>query len=594
MSALLPLRDYQEHAIAGVDKALSDGVWRPAVVLPTGGGKTVVFAHLAARWLARWPDRRVLVLVHTDELVEQAVRKVHDVAPHLTVGVVKAQRDEKRRQVVVASVQTLRNPRRLAAFAKVGPLAGIIVDECHHATAPSYRTILEGLGALPPKDSDTEPTTPAVGFTATLVRGDRQQLRDVWETVAYRRDISFMIRSRYLVDVRGKRIEVPDFDLREVRRSGGDYQSGDLGEALEHSMAPEIVAKAYLEHAAERRGLLFAPTVASADVFAAALCDAGIAAEVVHGALERDVRRAILARHRAGDTQVVCNCMVLTEGYDDPGVSVIVVARPTRHAGLYQQMVGRGLRVDLSRPWNEQDCLILDVAGASRTHGLASLVDLSEHPVREPREGDEDLSLIELEDEWLAGDGRQEEEFYAGPDKGTAFDPLATATASKYVWGRTDGGTWYISVGMGQEAKYVFLSPATTWRGSDSDGEPPAELEPGTYDVAWAMASEWAAADDGRRGGVTIHRGVPLEQGFAWAEDVAGEEQGLFALNLMRSASWRRGKDVSDGQRDYAARLGLAIPDGATKGQVAELIDQRKATMRIDPIVAVLASMGGA
>lgn len=354
MSALLALRPYQSKAIEAIHTKWDAGVVRIATVLPTGGGKTVIFSHLAEEYLARNPGKRVLVLAHTDELVLQAAAKMKQVAPHRTIGIVKAERNEVHAELIVASVQSLRGKARRDKLKAVGL---IVVDECHRGVAKTYQTILEHFGALPPREipEGWKPSCLAAGFTATLVRADDKKLSDVWEDVAFRLSIAFMIRAGYLLDIKGRRIEVPKLDLKSIKQSGGDYQEGALGEALIEAMAPEIVAKAYLEHAHDRKGLLFAPTVESATVFAQAFNDLGIVAEVVHGALPRDERRAILLRLKSGETQVVANCMVLTEGFDEPTVSCVVMARPTKSSGLWQQCLDSETEILTDSGWQGID-----------------------------------------------------------------------------------------------------------------------------------------------------------------------------------------------------------------------------------------------
>jgi len=558
---------------------------------------TVVFSHLSSQFVTANGGRRVLILAHTDELVTQAAKKLRDVAPHLKVGIVKAARNEVSATVIVASVQSLRNPARRAMIRNVGL---VIVDECHHATATTYRAILEHFGCMDVpcgrcvNDRSGEPCsdclgtglnqggaerTRAAGFTATLVRGDKGKLSEIWEKVSYRKDISFMIRRGYLLPPRGKRVEIDDFDLSKVKKSGGDYQAGALEEALDASLAPEIVAKAYVEHAGARPGILFAPTVESAYSFAAELVAQGVSAEVVHGALAQEERRAILRRLESGETQVICNCMVLTEGFDSPKVACIVIARPTRSAGLYQQMVGRGLRPDPAQPHEGQDCLILDVVGASAVHGLASLVDLSDREIKELKDGQ---SLIEAEDEFdqweeeMAGADARVKLTHFGPTVVVDFDPLATA--SSRMWLKTTGGTYFLSAGTGGGSVYVFVVPAT---GPDAD--------PGTYDVAWCCKSSYDAIN-GQRGAVSEHRGLSLDLAFTWGEDLASDMGGLNAdMTLNKASRWRK-TAPSDKQLAMCRSRGIAVPEGASKGDVSALIDGQMASKRIDPIAAYFAN----
>jgi len=575
MSQLLPLRGYQRGALDGLAAGWKEDRYRLAVVLPTGGGKTVCFAHLAKEHLDQHPGERVIVLVHTDELVSQAHAKIVAIAPHLQVGIVKAARDDYRADVIVASVQSLRSKARRDRIRHVGL---VIVDECHHATAATYRTILEHFGCSGNR-------VRAAGFTATLERGDGGPLGQIWEDVAFQRDIAWMVRKRFLINPRGKSVVVPDLDLAGVKSTRKDYREGELGDALADSLAPELVAKAYVEHASDRAGIAFFPTVASAYIFAEAFRDAGVSCEVVHGALPLEERRDILARFEAGLIQVIANCMVLTEGFDSPRVSCIVVGRPTKSRPLYIQMVGRGLRVDPTRPYDEQDCLILDVVGAAAIHSLRSIADLSEKAVKKPREGQ---TLLDLEEEFDAGEALEEDpaHFYVGPVEVKDFDPLAARSSRQ--WLHTGGGTAFLPAG--KEA-YVFLVPA---------GGPDA------WTVAWATKSNatrrYACGQDripgpycecgrgcsGRPGDLTEHTDLDLEMAMTWAEDLAvdmGADPG--ETLTKKKASWRK-RVATDAQKGMARNLGITFPEGIRAGELSDSISKIVATRRIDPIVKVL------
>jgi superfamily II DNA or RNA helicase len=604
---LLVMRDYQREAIEDFRKRVLAGDTRVPSVLATGLGKTVIFSHLASQWeelrqlIDSRPGRRILVLAHTDELVLQAARKIKQVAPHLSVGIVKAERNEASASVVVASVQSLRSEKRRAQLRNVGL---IIVDECHHATAPTYRKILEHFGALlgpsAPDQAAEEftrngPTCIVAGFTATLARGDKAKLSEVWQACTFKRGISFGIRRGYLLDVRGKRIVVPDLDLSKVKKSGGDYQDSALADAMEEAYAPEIIAKDYAAHAVGRKGLVFWPTVESAERGAEAFREQGIPSAVVHGMLDRETRRRLLRELASGEIQVVHNCAVLTEGFDDPTISCVVIARPTRSAPLYQQMVGRGLRPDLSLPAEERgNCLVLDVVGASRAHDLRSLVDLSEAEIREEVYEDEDLTLLEMEEQELLleeAEGalagvREMEELYTGETVAAEFDPLGRTTIG--AWLKTADGTYFLPAGSGL---YVLLVPSE---------------EPGSWDVAWLTqkSTEYAhvqcgtadvhvtrervcscgARHSGQQGATTEHRGLSLEMACSWAEEVM-EDFG-HGIGSLAKSRWRK-TAPSDAQLRMARGLGVVVPEGqdVSKGAVADLISEALGSRRIDPIV---------
>lgn len=560
---LLPLRGYQKEAIAALERAwFNEGLRRPAIVLPTGAGKTVIFAHVARQAHER-DGTRSLILVHTNELIEQAVSKLHDVAPRMVVGVVKAERDEHlEADVIVATVQTLRSERRRNAIANIGL---VIIDECHHATAVSYRDVLSGFGCMFEGTQSDDPipgfTARAVGFTATLARGDGMALGDVWQKVVYRRDILDMIEMGYLLPVRGKRIKVPDLDFSKVGRSRGDYQADELGEALTDSLAPELVAKAYMEHAGERSGILFAPTVASAYVFSDALNALGIISETVHGALPREERALILKRLNSGDTQVVCNCMVLTEGFDEPRVSCGVICRPTTSAPLYTQMVGRILR-----PYPGQaNALLLDVVGVTGRHRLASLVDLVGDPTKVMREPD----IESLADMLITADGfdLDEDKPIGGTAPGPEFVHADEVVAvdvdlfrrSHSAWLQTEGGTWILPAGKA----YVFLAP--------SGGA-------GRWNVAVVGNVENKAVREFR------YRRVSLDAAMSWGEETVRELGGNPLVN--KRSAWRRASvPPTDKQMAIAAQLKIAIPEGMSKGELSNAISAKLASKMIDPII---------
>lgn len=377
---MIDLRDYQVEALEEIEKADADGMRRPLVCHPTGAGKTVCFAHM----ISRRPGR-ALVLVHRDELVRQTVDKLTMIAPELRVGVVKAASDEHDAPVVVASVQTASRQRRLE---RLGGFATVVVDEAHHAVAPTWKRVLTHVGAF----DDGGPLT--VGFTATPQR-DRGGIGEIWQRVVHYRSIRELIYAGYLSPVHGQTVET-SADFTKVAASRGDFVEEQLGDELTRSGAIDEIAQAYLTYAADRRGLAFTPTVATAQALARALVARGVRAEAVWGAMHPDQRRAVLHRLRTGETQVIANCAVLTEGFDEPRVDCIVVARPTKSHPLYIQMVGRGTRLHPDKA----NCLVLDVVGATERHDLVALVDLdlefSAAP-KEPGDGPPELDLFDCE-----------------------------------------------------------------------------------------------------------------------------------------------------------------------------------------------------
>ena len=530
------LREYQEEAVRLLVEGWAGGERALAVQLPTGMGKTVIFSALARERVAS--TGRVLILVHRDELVRQALSKLHGTLPRgATTGVIKGAIHEPAADVVVGSVQTLgRSGSRKLSDLAPDHFGTIVVDEAHHAAADSYRRIF-----------DHFPDARMAGFSATLERQDKRGLGDVWERVVMEKSIIWGIRKGYLTDVRGKAVTVQDLDLGKVKKSGGDYQDGDLGDALIDSGAPEQVADAYLEHAAQpdgtlRQGVAFWPTVAAAHEGADAMNAAGIKTEVITGSTPLEERTAIYARVRDGVTTVLSNCMVLTEGFDMPQLSCVVIARPTTSRALYVQMAGRGLR-----PFpGKTDCLLLDVAGVSSRLKLASIADLSLTRVVEEGE-----SLTEAEDRELEED--EERAAAVPPPAGTSGTIKVTdvdlfGTRSQ-MWLQTRKGYWFIPAGDWT----VVVVPHDT-------------LEV-TYDV-WALYTGWRNRQPHR----SIITDVTLEYAMVWAE---GEAEDLDASIAKRTASWRKRKEpASEAQLRMAANLHIMVndPKKITKRELSDLI----------------------
>ena len=347
----LTLRPYQQQAIAAVLAARKSGVRRMVVCLPTGAGKTVVFSELARR-----AKRQVLVLAHREELLGQARQKLEAALPseHVVAierGATRASSDAK---VLVCSMRSL-HEERLARVMRGRDVGLVIYDECHHAAAEDNLRVLRQLGAF-----DEAWTGTLLGFTATTARGDGKGLDKVFEKIVYTRTLPEMIDDGYLSPLRGFRISTAA-DLSRLSATGADFREEELAEAVDIEERNALVARSIQELARDRRTIAFCVTVNHARNLSRSLNLLGVPAGIVHGEMAPDVRAQALADFRSGRTQVLTNVAVLTEGFDDPGVSCVAMARPTRSEGLYAQCVGRGTRLFAGK----RDCLILDFVDVS-------------------------------------------------------------------------------------------------------------------------------------------------------------------------------------------------------------------------------------
>lgn len=559
----LKLRDYQAECTEAIWDAIARKVQRFAIVLPTGAGKTVVFAHLILT--AREKGHRILVLVNRNELVDQTMRQVHSAAPDLTIGVVKASRNEIGMDVTVASVQTLGRQNRLETF---DPTAFdfIIVDECHHIAAESYQRIIRYFGGyaykLRPGSNrivDSVPATTVIGFTATLVRGDNKGLGDTFEEVPYTKDLVWMIRCGYLVNPVGKRIEL-DIDTDKVGQTAGDLGAKSLGTALTEAHAGHAIGHAIREHASDRSVLVFMPDVASAELTATILRLQGFSVDVVTGTTPYEERSLIFKRVRSGETQIVVNCMVLTEGFDEPQFSCVVLGRMTRNPGLFIQMVGRGLRLwklhDESSPFAwirkpKTDCIVL-MLGNSGSVSLAGMTDLTETEVRKVQDGETLTDAIDRE-------AKEKPESRDIDVSRVRYEDVDLLDNSRFAFKRTNKGYLYI--------------PTKNWLITIY----PEFVDELSYKVGRVFTGRGI-----RQKGVLIASGLTLDGAMAQAEIEADAIDPVGTIS-MKNASWKRRKEpASDPQKNFAAGLGLTFPDDITKRDISEMIDKAVSSRALD------------
>lgn len=356
MTAPMQLRPYQTAAVEAVLARFRAGDRSTLLVLPTGCGKTVVFADIARRGV-QW-RRRTLVLAHRTELLDQARSKL------LAVGVDAAieQADQRAGDapVVVASVQTLRGAR-LASFAP-DAFHLIVVDEAHHAAAASYGAILGHFSGAK-----------VLGVTATPDRLDGAALGAVFQSCAYRYELRQAIRDGWLAPIRARRVVVDGVDLGGVHTRAGDFDQGELAEVMADAVALHGVAKPLLDLSGDRKAILFAVNVAHAKALAEVLnaYQPGIA-RAVDGSASATERAGVLEAFRAGAFRVLVNCALFTEGFDEPSIACVGIARPTKSRALYTQMVGRGTRLAEGKT----DCLVLDFTAMAGRHRLVGPADV--------------------------------------------------------------------------------------------------------------------------------------------------------------------------------------------------------------------------
>lgn len=345
---MFELRPYQAEAKRAILSEWDQGRRKTLLVLPTGCGKTVVFASVTETQVSK--GHRVLIMAHRGELLEQAADKLRN-AYGLVSILEKADSTSLGSPipVVVGSVQSLMQEKRLAKFPE-NYFNDIIVDEAHHCLSDSYLKVLNHF-----------PQANILGVTATPDRGDQKNLGNFFDSKAYEYSMAEAIKAGYLSPIRAQLIPL-ELDIGDVRISQGDYSAGDVGHALDpylHQIAEEMA-----HYCQGRRTVVFLPLIETSQKFCAILNSIGLRAAEVNGTSED--RGKILEAFSNGEFDVLCNSMLLTEGWDCPSVDCVVILRPTKVRSLYQQMVGRGMRL----PPGKKELLLLDFLWNTARHDL--------------------------------------------------------------------------------------------------------------------------------------------------------------------------------------------------------------------------------
>lgn len=349
----MDLRPYQNDFVKGVALGFNAGHMRQLGVLPTGGGKTIVFAHIAKRFHDKRGER-TLVLAHREELIEQAADKIHK-ATGITASIEKAESHADRASpVVVASIQTMQG-ERLATWPQ-DHFGLVVCDEAHHVLADQWQATLCHFNSR------------VLGVTATPDRGDKKNLAAYFQNLAYECNLLDLIGKQFLSPIQVKAVPLR-IDLNAVKTTAGDYDSHQLDAAITPYLK-EIARYLAAECSDRKKIVVFLPLIQTSQRFVEECIAAGIDARHIDG--KSPDRKEILSDFGAGKFRLLSNAMLLTEGWDEPGVDCLLVLRPTRSRGLFAQMVGRGTRMCDGK----SNLLLLDFLWLHERHDLAKPASL--------------------------------------------------------------------------------------------------------------------------------------------------------------------------------------------------------------------------
>ena len=537
----LILRPYQIEALQSVKDNFQKGISKQLIVLPTGSGKTVIFSHIPKVLENSLP---MLVIAHRSELLIQATEKILWSNPQFNIQTEKAEEiADLTGDVVVASVQTLgrSDSKRLLKFPK-DYFKTIIVDEAHHAAAESYRRVLDYF-------------TPdfLLGVTATPQRSDSVRLTDVFQEITYYKNIQDLIKEGYLSRIIGYRVKT-NTDISEVETSHGDYSISQLENKIDNPERNALVVKSYHEFAPNKKAVVFASGVNHAKHLATSFTQNGTPARVVLGDTPDEERKQILLDFKNGQIKVIVNVGVLTEGFDEPSIDAIIIARPTRSTLLYTQIVGRGTRIFEGK----EHCIIIDIADATigkKPLGLPTLLGM---PAEFDLKGQDLIDVAdkykELEDYCLG----QAIKVLSLQDIELAYKQIdlfmpppineILYTYSRFIWAEVGEDDYHLSITQDESIRiYVYaLGRWTTSLRNRTNNLPVDTIlgHPEDMREAFVRTDRW----------ITNNRS--------------------YNINLIDATAIWRSDSPTDKQQKMLKRIGVPLTADMTKGIASQIISQ--------------------
>jgi len=591
---MVELRDYQVECLKALvdyrrlhDEGHPYGGQRALVAMATGLGKTQVFAQIP-----KLASKRVLVIAHREELLDQAALRIQEANPGMTVGIEQAERHAPEGcKVLVGSIQTFAmSPKRLAAL-RPEDFSVVVVDECHHLVAATYLRLLAYFGLAPDQDAilraaeeiETEdeaqikgralrtqyrnafkgfkPTQGApylVGFTATPSRSDGTGLEWIMDDIVYSMSIREGMEKGWLCKIRGIHVE-SGADISSVPTTHGDYQESALARAVDTPARNALAVQGYIDHALGRKALVFCVNVEHAEHMLDAFQKRGIPSALVVGETPREERRQRIAAFRGGDIQVLVGCMVFTEGFDAPEMSCVIMARPTKSSLVYTQAIGRGTRIAPSKT----DMLVLDMVDINKKAQVQTLNTLFGLPIK-LRLGDGDVlaavkAVEEVQSALPLEMFNQAESVEDIRRMAREFDPLAATLVEEYIaeqsslaWVKTPFGYALGVMGKGQLGIVLDLLGNATLRLKVPHEEPQS-----------------------------LGRYLGILEAVRGADEWVRQEAPDLMAMLNRQARWRTG-DATPKQIAFLGKLKdndgkpVQYPPSLTKGQASALIDRYK------------------
>ena len=555
----MPLRDYQKDCLKAIWEAYKKGQRRQLVCLPTGTGKTVIFAHMPKVFRMK---KRMLVVAHRQELLDQAQAQLAKANPQLKVEVEQAdRRASPDANVIVASVQTI-GRKGSNRITKLPPeqFSIVVIDEAHHSVASTYKNVVSYFGLM---DDDTPKLL--LGVTATPKRGDKQGLDQVYQDITFSRGLREMIEAHYLCPIAGYRVST-DVDLGGVAVRMGDFAVGQLSRRVNVYNRNDLIVRAYQELVDGKKAIVFCVDVAHAQDVASAFGSHDIPCRAVWGNMPTDERAAALASFSDGAVRVLTNCNVLSEGYDEPTIESIIMARPTKSALLYAQMVGRGTRLAPGK----RELTVIDVVDNSRRHHLVGLPALFGQDGDFDLQGQDVLEVLRRMEDLKArypylrlGQAKnldQLELLIERIDLVSGEVPDTVQRFAEFSWFEMPDDSYRLGLG-GDELMVI------------------AQNLLDQHDV-------WFFRKDDQGGGIIRERidsQKEIGRAFETAEDYVKTTRPQSVRLVRREMRWRK-QPATEKQRQVLRRHGVEVNPELTKGQASLMISQILEKQRMDDV----------
>ena len=587
----MSLYPHQTEAIASVAAEVARGRNRLLIQMGTGIGKTRTAAamlrhDILAGWFGQFAerDRRVLFFAHRDEIIDQAAETFRIMNPGAMVSIEQGPRKANRyADIVVASINTLDavNGRRLMDLIRYRPFRLVFCDESHRAVSASYIRAFVRLGFLPPEDmTDGKGDDEAkniqtdlaawdakapqdrllIGLTATPNRSDGVGLAAVFQSIAYQFPLRKGIESGYLVPIVPWLVETST-NLDGVRMNRGDFNQGDLQAAVNTDERNRLAVAGWLQKAAGRPTIAFTAGVDHAHALATAFEAEGVVARPVSGETPKDERRSILEQYRAGRVTVLTNDSVFTEGTDLPMTSCVLMAKPTKSALLYEQAIGRGLRLAPDKA----DCILLDVVDVARKHSLMTAPCLYGLPPG--LKSDKGKSLEQMAEAF---------DQFVNAHPGVSVDKMGRISIEQLQVKATTFSIWEIpslgAFGAGRALRWVKVG-ADSFRVSYpwQDGNEVVDVAPDMLGQ-YAVSCTFRPAVGATRQRTLVHGVASATMAAEFAEKfVQAERPGVMRL-VSSEAKWRR-DPASDRQKSWLRWKNIPHSPDITKGAAADLMN---------------------